>query len=101
MDKLRREKRTLIALTRIYCNAHHGKKFGMCCECNELAMYAMGKIGRCSFGKNKPICNRCTVHCFHPDYREEMKKVMRYSGPRIIWRHPILALRYYIRKIKP
>jgi hypothetical protein len=28
--------------------------------------------------------------------REKVKKVMRYSGPRMLWHHPILAVHHLI-----
>jgi hypothetical protein len=45
------------------------------------------------------------IHCYKPAMREKIKNVMRYSGPRVTFRHPILALFHvidsYIYKPRP
>ena len=47
----------------------------------------------------KTICyinNNCPIHCYKPDRREQVKSVMKYSGPRMIFKHPIFAIRHII-----
>ena len=46
--------------------------------------------------ENKTFCSNCKVHCYKPDMREQIRRVMRYSGPRMIKTHPILAIRHLI-----
>ncbi|MDI8106979.1 nitrous oxide-stimulated promoter family protein, partial [Salmonella enterica subsp. enterica serovar Anatum] len=41
----------------------------------------------------KPACKQCPVHCYQPAKREEMKQIMRWAGPRMLWRHPVLTVR--------
>jgi hypothetical protein len=41
---------------------------------------------------DKPTCLNCTVHCYLPEMREEIRTVMRYSGPRMMIYHPVLAI---------
>jgi len=36
------------------------------------------------------------VHCFKPVMRDKIKAVMRYSGPRMLRTHPILAMNHFI-----
>jgi hypothetical protein len=36
----------------------------------------------------------CPVHCFKPEMREKIKTVMRFSGPLMIYRHPIIGLQH-------
>jgi hypothetical protein len=36
------------------------------------------------------------MHCYKPAMREKIKDVMRYSGPRMSYRHPLLALFHFI-----
>jgi hypothetical protein len=36
------------------------------------------------------------VHCYKPVYREQVKVVMRYAGPRMLWRRPILTIRHML-----
>ena len=35
---------------------------------------------------------KCPVHCYEAAMRERVRQVMRYAGPRMLLRHPILAL---------
>ena len=44
----------------------------------------------------KPACNHCTVHCYSAKMKERVKAVMRYSGPRMLLRHPWLAILHLI-----
>ncbi|MCK5227056.1 MAG: nitrous oxide-stimulated promoter family protein, partial [Desulfobulbaceae bacterium] len=37
-------------------------------------------------------CGNCPIHCYKPKMRKKVREVMRYAGPRMIWRHPFLAL---------
>ena len=84
-------------MIRIYCRAHHGAAKDLCGDCAGLLSYAEGRIEKCPFGTDKPVCNQCTVHCYQPEMRERVRAVMRYAGPRMIGRHPLLAIRHLIR----
>ncbi len=77
----------------IYCGGHHGKKGkGPCPHCSALLEYAHARLDRCPFQENKTTCANCPIHCYKPDMREKVKNVMRYAGPRMSWRHPVLAI---------
>lgn len=91
------EIKTVRAMIRIYCVAHHGAAGELCADCSELQAYAESRIEKCPFGIDKPVCNHCTVHCYKPAKREEIKEIMRFAGPRMPVRHPILALRHMVR----
>ena len=58
-------------------------------------------ITRRVFGEEKPACKQCPVHCYQPAKREEMKQIMRWAGPRMLWRHPILTVRHLIDDKRP
>lgn len=88
----RREKMTIRYMVEIYCRGHHRTGDGLCEECRGLLDYAMERIGRCPYRSRKPACSGCPVHCYRADWREQVRRVMRYAGPRIALRHPILAL---------
>ena len=45
-----------------------------------------------SFMENKTFCSNCRVHCYKPEMREKIREVMRFSGPRMLLCHPILAV---------
>ncbi|MCG5127768.1 nitrous oxide-stimulated promoter family protein [Enterobacter mori] len=61
-----------------------------------LTAYADKRLDKCVFGEEKPACKQCPVHCYPSAKREEMKQVMRWAGPRMLWRHPILTIRHLI-----
>ncbi|WP_299998529.1 nitrous oxide-stimulated promoter family protein [uncultured Cedecea sp.] len=66
-----------------------------------LYEYAVKRLDKCVFGEEKPACKQCPVHCYQPAKREEMKKIMRWAGPRMLWHHPILAIRHLIDDKRP
>ncbi len=88
--RLSRELKTVLAMIGIYCKSHHHAG-GLCDQCRELSDYAVLRLARCPFQEDKTTCGKCTVHCYKPEMREQIIKVMRYSGPRMIFHHPILA----------
>ncbi|MBN1628960.1 MAG: nitrous oxide-stimulated promoter family protein [Thermoleophilia bacterium] len=103
--RLRREKKTLEVMIRMYCAANHGAAGAgpdgagtdaLCDQCAELLAYSVQRIDRCRFGNDKPTCAWCSVHCFRTDMRERVREVMRYSGPRMASRHPCLALAHLL-----
>ena len=54
--------------------------------------YATRRLDRCVFGDDKPTCANCAVHCYNAPMREAVRNVMRYAGPRMLLRHPVLAI---------
>ncbi len=92
--RIREEKRTVDAMIRLHCAHHHAPRDGLCIECADLAAFAFDRLDRCPFGAGKTTCARCPVHCYQPDQRVRIRQVMRYAGPRMLWRHPLMALRH-------
>ena len=82
----------------LYCRDHHGDTGSLCSQCHELFDYVTKRLAKCPLKENKPRCSRCPVHCYRPDMREKIKAVMRYAGPRMIYRHPILTGKHYLTK---
>jgi len=76
--------------------AHHGESSALCPACNELLDYSHMRIERCPLLESKPTCTKCWIHCYDLVRREQVKKIMRYSGPRMIFRHPVLAVLHLI-----
>jgi len=96
---VRLEAKTVAVMIEMYCRHFHQSTDGrLCSRCTQLKEYAELKINKCPFGENKPVCSVCQVHCYKPQMREEIKAIMRYSGPRMLGRHPLLAIRYLYRK---
>ena len=94
------EKKTLKAMISIYCRGSHEQHEGLCESCGELLDYALGKLGKCSFGAEKPKCSQCPIHCYKPAMRQKVKDVMRYAGPRMIHKHPVLAAKHILHGVK-
>jgi hypothetical protein len=81
----------------IYCQGHHAPVPGeLCPDCASLLDYAMQRLERCPFQAGKPACARCTVHCYRKDPRAAVRQVMRYAGPRMLYRHPGLAWQHLL-----
>jgi hypothetical protein len=93
--RLRREARTVEAMIAIFCRGRHGGR-ALCAECEALRQYAQARLERCRFGPEKPVCVRCPVHCYRPDLRAQIREVMIYAGPRMLLRHPVLAVRHLL-----
>lgn len=92
-----REFKMIAAMLRMYCRGHHAPKHAsLCRECIELHDYARRRLERCVFGDAKPTCANCTVHCYKVSMRERVRQVMRWAGPRMLWRHPVLAVRHML-----
>ena len=97
--KREREKETVSLMIRLYCRKKHGKKT-LCPECAELDAYARLRSDKCPFMETKTFCSNCRVHCYKKDMREKIREVMRFSGPRMIFHHPIMAIRHVMESKK-
>jgi hypothetical protein len=93
--RLRREWKTMAAMIRTHCRCKHGGS-SLCQDCEELLNYATTRLDRCRFGAAKPTCANCPVHCYQPSRREQIRVVMRFAGPRMLWQHPILSLWHWL-----
>ena len=98
MKKLEREKKTIAAMIRIFCDAHHGTaRKPLCPECKDLLDYAEERLDKCPFGENKGPCSKCRVHCYKPDMRKHVTEVMRFAGPGMLRKHPLLAIDHLLK----
>lgn len=94
--RITREKETIKAMVTIYCKTKHKTKKGLCPECTNFLEYAKTRLDKCPFKEEKSTCGKCLVHCYQPQMREKVKKIMRFSGPRMLVHSPILALLHLI-----
>jgi hypothetical protein len=86
------EKKTVTAMVRIYCAAHHDGAGVPCEACVTLQRYSHARLDACPYGADKPTCRECPVHCYKAAEREAMREVMRFAGPRMMLQHPWLSL---------
>lgn len=105
--KREREKQTVSLMITLYCRKNHGTKHCLCAECSALDTYARQRIEKCPFMETKTFCSNCKVHCYKSanpeigaEMREKIRAVMRFSGPRMIFHHPIMAVRHVIETKK-
>lgn len=92
---LQREYKTIEAMISLSCRECHGTKKGeLCPMCEELLTYTKNRLDKCPYKEQKPTCAKCPIHCYKPLMREQIREVMRYAGPRMLRRHPILAIRH-------
>jgi Nitrous oxide-stimulated promoter len=98
---IRIEKKTVSAMIRIYCGAHHRSDRDSCPPCAELLSYSHKRLDNCVFGVDKPSCRECPVHCYRAAERETMKQVMRFAGPKMLLRHPVLAVVHLWKEHSP
>lgn len=95
-SKREREKRVVSEMIALYCHKKHGTNGCSCDECAALDAYARMRSDRCPFMETKTFCSNCSVHCYKPDMREKIRAVMRFSGPRMLTVHPVMAVRHVI-----
>jgi hypothetical protein len=99
--QLKREYKAVQAMINLSCRERHGTKKGeLCPACHELLTYAKARLDKCPYQKDKPTCAKCSTHCYKPVMREKIRDVMRYAGPRMLRRYPILAIRHLLDGFK-
>ncbi|MGA1842069.1 MAG: nitrous oxide-stimulated promoter family protein [bacterium] len=97
----KRDNKTIEAMIKIYCQGRHRTGVKLCPECEELLRYAMKRIVRCPLKESKTTCAKCPVHCYTPIMRQRIRDVMCFSGPRMMYRHPVLTLFHLFDGLKP
>lgn len=97
--KREREKAMVSQMIDLYCRKkHHGK--ALCPDCAALTEYARQRSDKCPFMESKTFCSNCKVHCYKPEMREKIRAVMRFSGPRMMFHHPMMAVRHLMETKK-
>ncbi len=94
-----RERATLEAMIALFCRERHKTAGKFCLPCQEMLTYAQERLDRCPYKNNKPVCSRCPTPCYRSEMRDSIRSVMRYAGPRMLKRHPLLALRHIFDKL--
>ena len=100
-DRIKREKKTVEMMVHIYCHRkHHSPKGNLCDECAELLRYSLKRVEACPKGKLKSSCRKCTTHCYAPAKRQQIREVMRFVGPRMLFLNPVAAIRHLLTELK-
>ena len=91
-------------MTEMYCSAHHrSSNANVCEECRDFLDYVAVRLEKCPYGEDKPTCLDCPIHCYKPAQKAQGHKIMRYAGPRMLLRHPLLTIAHQLdslRKVK-
>lgn len=100
-SRMDREARTVEAMIALYCRERHvrgqqGSEEALCSECGALLDYALERLDRCPYQEGKTTCAKCPSHCYRPAMREQIRAVMRYAGPRMLFRHPVMTLQHML-----
>ncbi|WP_249028692.1 nitrous oxide-stimulated promoter family protein [Tannockella kyphosi] len=93
------EVETIYFMIQLYCKKKHKSK-ELCNSCNELYEYAKLRIEKCPKKETKTFCSTCTIHCYKTDMRIKIKEVMRFSGPRMLFYKPTLAVSHVCNTMK-
>ncbi len=96
--KIKDEKIIVKMMADYYCKKHHISKNNLCPDCAKLIEYASLKLDKCFYGENKPACSECKIHCYNTLMRKKIKDIMRYSGPRMIYIHPVASFKHLVNK---
>ena len=102
--RLHSELKTIEKMLELYCKAHNAPATSLCDSCGDLLQYASKRLQSCRFQEKKPTCGNCPIHCYKPGMREKIQEVMRFAGPKMIFHHPLLAIRHMfdsLRKVPP
>jgi hypothetical protein len=94
--RMQREADTVATMIRKYCRLHHRSDGVLCDSCRELLDYSNKRLACCPFQEGKTTCGKCRVHCYQPEMREKIRKVMRELGPTMIFSNPIMAVQHMI-----
>ena len=97
MNKKDYDKKIIKIMIEYHCRKRHGSKT-LCNECLSLLEYANKRIEMCPLEENKVSCRKCVIHCYAPSRKEQIRKVMRFSGPRMIFNHPVIAIKHLIKE---
>lgn len=101
ITKREKEKQIVSDMIALYCYKKHKSKKGyLCKECKKLNEYARMRSDKCPFMETKTFCSNCKVHCYKKEMREKIKEVMRFSGVRMIFSHPVSAISHVIESKK-
>lgn len=96
MSRISKEKEVIHKMISVYCKKKHKNK-ELCSECQALQTYAFKRIELCRYKESKKFCNRCSTPCYAKKQKEQIRKVMRFSGPRMLFYHPITVIKHLLK----
>jgi hypothetical protein len=100
-DKRSAEKHIVKTMVTLYCKGNHTTDAHPCPSCQTLIDYAEARVDACPKMQDKTFCSACDSPCYRPAMREQIRVAMRYAGPRMLFVHPVLALKHLAQKRHP
>lgn len=94
---IEREKRTIALMIRLYCR-HKLKQRTPDAEHQALIDYCQRRLDQCRWLDAKPACRYCPSHCYAQQQREEVRRIMRWMGPRMVLYAPMEVVRHLLKK---
>ncbi|MEF9950505.1 MAG: nitrous oxide-stimulated promoter family protein [Mucinivorans sp.] len=91
------EKLTIEKMITLYCRHKEGNAT-LCQECSELIAYAKARLDSCRYGEEKTSCRKCQTHCYNTVRREQIRRVMRFVGPRMFFYLPRQTIKHLVSK---
>ena len=86
-----------------YCKGNHAGRAkdaaGMCPECRGAIEQTLARAEACPHG-HEGTCQDCATPCQRGEAQQRIKAIMRYAAPRMMFRHPLMALGYLRKKAK-
>lgn len=96
-----KERKTVALMIEVYCHKKHKTRGDeLCADCKKLTDYATERVKHCPYMANKTFCSCCKTPCYKPDMREQIRRVMRFSGPRMILISPRICIKHKLEEIR-
>lgn len=104
----RKDIRIIARFTEVWCKGHHhaGRRshllpegldpVELCEECGRFVAYAVARRLHCPLEAEKPSCKHCRIHCYAPAQREQVRRIMAWSGRKMIMRGRLDYLWHYL-----
>lgn len=98
MSRIENEKLIVRKMIGLYCR-HRLHQNTLPVEYQHLADFACRRLDHCRYGEKKTACKDCPTHCYAPKERAQIREVMRWVGPRMIFYSPKDAVVHIFQKI--
>ena len=98
LGKIDKEKEIVKFMIKYYCTRNHDEE-EICKPCIDLINYAHKKLHNYPFKEEKTSCVKCKIHCYKEEKRKEIRKIMSYVGPRMIYLMPIQYIKHLLKNI--
>ena len=102
-----KEIRIIATFTKVWCSGHgHASRnffqfteelppLDLCPDCTVFMGYAVQRLLHCPLKTEKTSCKHCHIHCYATEQRALVKRIMAWSGRRMILRGRLDYLWHY------